>query len=97
LKNGVITCGATREQVLAANIDTVFIVTGLDHDFNLQRIERYITLAWHSGAQPVLLLNKAGVCRDVGKYKALVEQNALGMTVIPLSMVTGLGLNWRHA
>lgn len=97
LKNGIIIGGSTREQVLAANIDIVFIVTGLDHDFNLQRIERYITLAWHSGAQPVLLLNKADLCPDAGKRKAQVEQIALGQVVIPLSMVTGLGLKELEA
>jgi ribosome biogenesis GTPase len=53
----------TEEQVVAANIDTVFLVSGLDHDFNLRRIERYLTTAWNGGARPVLVLNKADSSR----------------------------------
>lgn len=49
----------TEEQVVAANIDTVFLVGGLDGDFNVRRIERYLVVAWESGATPVVLLNKA--------------------------------------
>src|SRR4030042_3301718 len=49
----------TDEQVLAANIDTIFIVVGLDFNFNLRRIERYLSMAWESKAMPVILLNKA--------------------------------------
>jgi ribosome biogenesis GTPase len=50
---------ATEEQVVAANIDTVFLVGGLDHDFNPRRLERYLVVAWESGATPVIVLNKA--------------------------------------
>ena len=50
---------ATEEQVVAANIDTVFLVGGLDRDFNPRRIERYLLVAWESGASPVIVLNKA--------------------------------------
>ena len=53
------------EQVVAANIDEVFIVTDLDTDFNLRRIERYITLVYNSGASPVVVLNKADLAVDV--------------------------------
>ena len=53
------------EQLVAANVDVVFLVSGLDGDFNLRRIERYLTLAWDSGAQPVILLNKADLRADV--------------------------------
>lgn len=52
----------TAEQPVAANIDTVFIMSGLDDNFNLRRIERYLTLAWESGAAPVILLNKEDLC-----------------------------------
>jgi ribosome biogenesis GTPase len=48
----------TREQVIAANIDVLFVVTGLDGDFNLRRIERYLLLAWESGAKPVVVLTR---------------------------------------
>ncbi len=60
----------TEEQILAANIDRIFIVTGLDHDFNLRRIERYLILARESGTEPVVLLNKLDLCSDVD-YKRL--------------------------
>src|SRR4029450_744269 len=49
----------TEEQIVAANIDTVFLVSGLDGDFNPRRIERYLVVAWESGATPVIVLNKA--------------------------------------
>ena len=55
------------EQVVAANIDTVFIVSALDQDFNLHRIERYLLLSWTSGALPVLILNKSDLCNDIEK------------------------------
>jgi ribosome biogenesis GTPase len=54
----------TEAQVIAANIDTVFIITGLDNNFNLRRIERYIALVKNSGAQPVVILNKADLITD---------------------------------
>ena len=52
-------------QCVAANIDVCFVVCGLDGDFNLRRIERYLVLAWESGARPVVVLNKEDVCVDV--------------------------------
>ena len=54
----------TEEQVVAANVDTIFLVSGLDGDFNPRRIERYLTAAWDSGAQPVVVLNKLDRCED---------------------------------
>ena len=54
-----------EEQPLAANIDLVFLVCGLDGDFNLRRLERYLTLAAESGASPVVVLNKADLCADL--------------------------------
>ena len=50
---------ATEEQVLAANIDVVFLVTSMNEDLSLRRLERYLTLAWESGARPVIVLTKA--------------------------------------
>jgi ribosome biogenesis GTPase len=55
----------TDEQVVAANVDVVFIVMALDHDFSLRRLERYLLLARESGAAPVVLLTKPDVCADV--------------------------------
>src|ERR687898_493231 len=54
----------TEEQVVAANIDTIFLVGGLDHDFNPRRLERYLVVAWESGATPVIVLNKADLVFD---------------------------------
>lgn len=62
IRNGQIVGGTIEEQIVAANIDTAFIVSGLDDNFNLQRLERYITLSYNSGANPVILLNKADLC-----------------------------------
>ena len=50
--------------MLAANVDAVFIVMSLNEDFNLRRLERYITMAWESGAQPVIVLTKTDLCPD---------------------------------
>lgn len=56
---------ATEEQIVAANIDTVFLVSGLDGNFNPRRIERYLVVAWDSGATPVIVLNKADLVEDM--------------------------------
>ncbi|MCL5291464.1 MAG: ribosome small subunit-dependent GTPase A [Actinobacteria bacterium] len=82
----------TEEQVIAANIDTIFLVSGLDNDFNLRRIERYLTLAWEGGANPVIVLNKADICDDIAQKVALVETVALGAPVHVVSGITGQGL-----
>lgn len=62
-----------EQQTIAANIDTVFLVCGLDGDFNLRRIERYLALAAESGAAPVIVLNKADVCECVEQRTAEVR------------------------
>jgi ribosome biogenesis GTPase len=63
-----------EQQVIAANIDLIFIVSGLDRDFNLRRIERYLTLVGSSGAKAVVLLNKTDLCENPEECKALVEE-----------------------
>ena len=60
----------TKEQVVAANIDTVFLVFGLDMPMNTRRLERYLVPARRSGAEPVIVLNKADVCDDVAAVVA---------------------------
>ncbi|UCD95450.1 MAG: ribosome small subunit-dependent GTPase A [Candidatus Zixiibacteriota bacterium] len=82
----------TEEQALAANVDTVFLVTDLDSDFNLRRSERYLTVAWDSGAVPVVLLNKADLCDDVGKFTAKINSVAFGVPIYPVSAARGDGL-----
>ena len=73
----------TEEQVAAANVDTAFLVSGLDGDFNLRRVERYLTLVWDSGATPVIVLNKTDVCPDVEAHVGKVESVAFGVPVLP--------------
>jgi ribosome biogenesis GTPase len=75
----------TEEQVLAANIDVVFLVSGLDNDFNPRRIERYLVTAWDSGASPVIVLNKADLVDDAAGYVRDVEAIAPGVPVIAVS------------
>ncbi len=75
----------TGEQIAAANIDTVFIVMGLDHDYNLRRLERYATVAWDSGASPVIILNKADLCDDAEERVRLAEESAPGIPVHAIS------------
>jgi ribosome biogenesis GTPase / thiamine phosphate phosphatase len=63
-----------RVQVIAANVDIVFAVCGLDEDFNIHRIERYLTRIWASGAHPSVILNKSDVCKDVKSRWEEVER-----------------------
>jgi ribosome biogenesis GTPase len=84
--------GKTEEQVIAANVDTAFLVSGLDHDFNPRRIERYLILTWESGANPVIILNKADVCPHVAACLADVETIAPGVPTLVLSAINSDGL-----
>jgi ribosome biogenesis GTPase / thiamine phosphate phosphatase len=81
-----------EEHILVANVDTVVLVTGLDQDFNPRRLERYLTAAWDSGANPVIVLTKLDVCDDLGKL-AEAESVAVGVPVYPVSNVTGEGID----
>lgn len=74
-----------EEQVIAANVDTVFLVSSLDGNYNLRRIERYLTVAWESGAQPVVVLNKADLHPDVEGIRAEVAAIAPAVPVIAVS------------
>jgi ribosome biogenesis GTPase / thiamine phosphate phosphatase len=82
----------TEEQVVAANINTIFIVTGLDQNFRISRIERFLSVAWESGAMPVILLNKADLCDDVAARLHEVEEIAIGVDVFILSASQQMGL-----
>jgi ribosome biogenesis GTPase / thiamine phosphate phosphatase len=82
----------TVEQVVAANVDTVFLVTAFGHDLNARRLERYLIAAWDSGANPVVVVNKCDVAADVADDLAEVEGVAFGVPVHPVSAVTGAGL-----
>jgi ribosome biogenesis GTPase / thiamine phosphate phosphatase len=81
------------QQPIAANVDLVFLVCGLDGDFNVRRLERYLTLAHESGAAPVVVLNKADAAEDLA---ALIEETASVAGAAPIvacSARTGEGLD----
>ena len=78
--------------MLAANVDTVFLVMGLDGDFNPRRLERALVLAWESGATPVVLLNKADVAEDLEARRAQIEAVAGGVPVCVIAAKHGEGL-----
>lgn len=75
----------TEAQVVAANIDIVFIVSGLDWDYNPSRIERYLAVAWESGAEPVIVLNKTDLFVDFNEVVQTVKSIAPGVPVIAVS------------
>jgi len=85
---------AAREQVLAANIDVAFLVQALPLDFNVRRLERYLAMAWESGAQPIVLLTKTDLVDDITPYLEEVETITLGSCpAFAVSAKTGAGLD----
>ena len=83
----------TRIQVLAANLDSLFLVIGLDGNFNLNRVERYLAQAWDSKAQPVILLTKADLRDDVEAVELEVKSCAHQVAVHAISGLTGFGID----
>jgi ribosome biogenesis GTPase / thiamine phosphate phosphatase len=79
------------EQLIAANVDTALVVCGLDHDFNLRRLERYLTVVHESGAAAVIVLSKADVCADAAFKVDLTKSIARDVPVIAVSSVTDVG------
>ncbi len=86
-----------RDQAVAANFDYVFIMQSLNMDFNPKRLERYLTLAWQSGATPVILLTKADLVEDYWDYLMEVERVATGVNTHVVSAYTGYGLQRLNA
>ncbi|MBN2410448.1 ribosome small subunit-dependent GTPase A [candidate division KSB1 bacterium] len=86
----------SEEQVIGANIDIIFIVTGLDRDYNIRRIERYLTLVYNSGAIPVIVLNKSDLCSDVDEKLSEIESIAIGVPVHVLSAASDDNLQILH-
>ena len=86
--------GQLKEQVIAANIDTVFCVTGLDHNFNPQRLERYLTAVKEAGAKPVIILNKSDICTQEKLEKCIeeVKQGPLEIPVYAVSAINNTGI-----
>ena len=86
-----------KEQVIAANFDYVFIMMSLNRDFNLGRLERYLTLAWQSGAYPVILLTKSDLADNFAEQVTAVEKIAIGVSVHAISAITGYGIDGLSA
>ncbi len=82
-----------KEQVVAANADSVFLIQSLNKDFNMKRLERYLIAAWDSGAVPVVVLTKADCCEDVADKLSMVYGTAPGVEVYAISSVTGQGID----
>lgn len=72
-------------QIVAANIDSVFICMSLNNDYNLSRLERYLSVAWNSGATPVVVLTKADLCDDVPQKQAEIGSIAIGAAIVTTS------------
>jgi ribosome biogenesis GTPase len=79
-------------QVLAANVDRVLLVTSMNQDFSVRRLERYLTLILESGATPIIVLTKADLATDVGPFRREAESCALGFPVLCVSNVSGDGV-----
>lgn len=76
-----------QEQVVAANIDYAFLCMGLNNDYNLRRLERYLALAWDSGATPIVLLTKKDLCNNLEEKLPEVEEIAIGVDVLAISSI----------
>lgn len=73
------------EQVVAANVDTIFICMSLNNDFNLRRAERYLSVAWNSGATPVIVLTKSDLCSNLESFMRSMESVAVGTDIVVTS------------
>lgn len=82
----------TEEQVIAANVDYLFLVNALNHDFNVRRIERYLLLAYESGAMPVIVLTKSSLCEDVEQKIVETEAVAIGVPIFVVDSLEHTGI-----
>ena len=87
----------TVAQIIAANVDVVFIVSSLNDELNLRRVERYLAVAWESGATPVVVLSKADLDDDRDGHRSMVEGVAPGVEVIVTSALAGEGIETIRA
>lgn len=83
---------SAEEQVVAANIDTVLLVTSLNRDLNLRRVERYLALTWESGAKAIIVLNKADLCPDPEAWRHEMASASQGVPVFVTSAMSGDGM-----
>ena len=84
-------------QIVAANVDTFFVVTSANRDFNERRLERYVAAVWNSGAEPVIVLNKIDLQEDLSPLLDAIEEVAIGVPVVRVSAVSGAGLDELRA
>src|SRR5204863_5441955 len=87
----------TVEQVLAANVDVALLVSTLTGELSTRRLERYLTMAWESGAEPVIVLNKADLCPDPLPFLTEVEAVAIAVPIVLTSAETGDGVEALRA
>jgi ribosome biogenesis GTPase len=87
----------TEEQIVATNVDTIFLVMAMNQDFNVRRMERYLVLAWESGAEPVIVLSKADLCAEPGELLAQVEAVAIGVPIYMISSAENRGIDQLSA
>ncbi|MEW9502318.1 ribosome small subunit-dependent GTPase A [Jeotgalibacillus marinus] len=91
------TAGETaNEQIVAVNVDVVFLVMALNQDFNLRRLERYLLSSWESGANPVIVLSKSDLCEDLEAKRQQAESVAMGVPIIACSVKDEVGLDELH-
>ena len=88
---------SSSSPVVAANVDIVVVANALDHPFSARRLERFLLVAWESGATPLVVLTKADAHPDLAAAVAEAEASALGAPVLALSVRTGLGLDELRA
>lgn len=81
------------EQIIAANFDYVFIMTSLNYDFNIKRIERYLSSVWQSGASPIIVLTKKDLCENYIIQIKELESVAMGVPIVVISSITGEGVD----
>jgi len=87
----------TEAQVVGANMDWVFVMMSLNQDFNARRVERYLVLAWESGASPVVILSKSDLCNDKEAAVAAIREATLDVPIHAISTLTGEGLQELRA
>ena len=85
--------GQEEMQVMASNVDVALLVAGLDNDFNLRRIERYLAVAWSSDVTPIVVLNKADLAEEIDERLVAVAAIAPKVAIMAVSARTGLGLD----
>ena len=81
-----------KEQLVATNIDIVFLCMALNQDFNVRRLERYLSIAWDSGAKPVVVLTKSDICKDIEEKLLAVQEAAPGVRIIKTTAGTTAAL-----